>query len=317
MNTVNSPSLNAKLKAMYSKKLKNNDFDDLLKQNTISEAIILLKSKLPELNDLPIDANRIELEDSLDSLLINDMKKIIKYLQGINKEIFEEYILRYKINAIKQMYEEISVHNTISQNNWVNELFTDLKPLYNVTNPIEFIEKIPDKDIRLIFQTKSSIFERENALDKYYFENFFKLVKGKNKNIESLLKMRIDLLNVLWTYRCKKYYGIMDKNILINVFYHINLDTIQKINEANSLEDLNQILHSTIYSNILHGDIEHDIKTYYYRKCKKTFRNEILDLSMVISYFMMLETEKENVVTIIEGIRYKMTKQNIDNKIII
>ena len=129
--------------------------------------------------------------------------------------------------------------------------------------------------------------------------------------------MRIDLLNVLWTYRCKKYYGIMDKNILINVFYHINLDTIQKINEANSLEDLNQILHSTIYSNILHGDIEHDIKTYYYRKCKKTFRNEILDLSMVISYFMMLETEKENVVTIIEGIRYKMTKQNIDNKIII
>ena len=317
MNTVNSPSLNAKLKAMYSKKLKNNDFDDLLKQNTISEAIILLKSKLPELNDLPIDANRIELEDSLDSLLINDMKKIIKYLQGINKEIFEEYILRYKINAIKQMYEEISVHNTISQNNWVNELFTDLKPLYTVTNPIEFIEKIPDKDIRLIFQTKSSIFERENALDKYYFENFFKLVKGKNKNIESLLKMRIDLLNVLWTYRCKKYYGFMDKNILINVFYHINLDTIQKINEANSLEDLNQILHSTIYSNILHGDIEHDIKNYYYRKCKKTFRNEILDLSMVISYFMMLETEKENVVTIIEGIRYKMTKQNIDNKIII
>ena len=100
MNTVNSPSLNAKLKAMYSKKLKNNDFDDLLKQNTISEAIILLKSKLPELNDLPTDANRIELEDSLDSLLINDMKKIIKYLQGINKEIFEEYILRYKINAI-------------------------------------------------------------------------------------------------------------------------------------------------------------------------------------------------------------------------
>lgn len=215
------------------------------------------------------------------------------------------------------MYEEISVHNTIFQNNWVNELFTDLKPLYNVTNPIEFIEKIPDKDIRLIFQTKSSIFERENALDKYYFENFFKLVKGKNKNIESLLKMRIDLLNVLWTYRCKKYYGIMDKNILINVFYHINLDTIQQIDEANSLEDLNQILHSTIYSNILHGDIEHDIKTYYYRKCKKTFRNEILDLSMVISYFMMLETEKENVVTIIEGIRYKMTKQNIDNKIII
>ena len=37
MKTFNNPSINAKLKAMYSKKLKKEDLEDLMKQNHIKD----------------------------------------------------------------------------------------------------------------------------------------------------------------------------------------------------------------------------------------------------------------------------------------
>lgn len=318
MGTITSPSLNSKLKVMYSEKLKKDDLEDLIKQNTIKDALIILKSKIPSLEDLPNNASRIELEDSLDNILIYDIKKILKYLQGKNKEIFEQYILKYKIETIKKLYEDLSVLNLNMTNNyWIQNLFTDLKTLVTTTKKDDFIEKIPEKNIKDIFANSNSDFERENKLDKYYFENFLKTIKGKNKKLEDLLKTQIDLLNILWAYRCAKYYGVINQDILINCFYKIDLNIIKKIENSNNLDDLKQSLEGTIYKNIIQNDIEIDIKRFLYKKSKKTFRNEMLDLSMIISYLKILETEKENIVTIIEGIRYKMPSENIQRKIII
>ena len=318
MGTITSPSLNSKLKVMYSEKLKKDDLEDLIKQNTIKDALIILKSKIPSLEDLPNNASRIELEDSLDNILIYDIKKILKYLQGKNKEIFEQYILKYKIETIKKLYEDLSVLNLNMTNNyWIQNLFTDLKTLVTTTKKDDFIEKIPEKNIKDIFANSNSDFERENKLDKYYFENFLKTIKGKNKKLEDLLKTQIDLLNILWAYRCAKYYGVINQDILINCFYKIDLNIIKKIENSNNLDDLKQSLEGTIYKNIIQNDIEIDIKRFLYKKSKKTFRNEMLDLSIIISYLKILETEKENIVTIIEGIRYKMPSENIQRKIII
>ena len=318
MGTITSPSLNSKLKVMYSEKLKKDDLEDLIKQNTIKDALIILKSKIPSLEDLPNNASRIELEDSLDNILIYDIKKILKYLQGKNKEIFEQYILKYKIETIKKLYEDLFVLNLkLTNNYWIQNLFTDLKTLVTTTKKDDFIEKIPEKNIKDIFANSNSDFERENKLDKYYFENFLKTIKGKNKKLEDLLKTQIDLLNILWAYRCAKYYGVINQDILINCFYKIDLNIIKKIENSNNLDDLKQSLEGTIYKDIIQNDIEIDIKRFLYKKSKKTFRNEMLDLSMIISYLKILETEKENIVTIIESIRYKMPSENIQRKIII
>ena len=91
MKTFNNPSVTAKLKAMYAKKLKKDDLDDLIKQEHIKDAIIILKSKIDDLDNLSNDAKRLELENSLDKLIIIDMKKIDKYINGTNKKIWQKY----------------------------------------------------------------------------------------------------------------------------------------------------------------------------------------------------------------------------------
>ena len=294
MKTFNNPSVTAKLKAMYAKKLKKDDLDDLIKQEHIKDAIIILKSKIDDLDNLSNDAKRLELENSLDKLIIIDMKKIDKYINGTNKKIWQKYILKYKIDIIKKIYEKVitnelqNIENTI----WVTNIFTDLEPLLKVKSKEEFLEQLPDEDIKEIFETSKNNFELENNLNKYYFEGFLHEVKGKNKDIETVLKYSIDLLNIFWTYRCQKYYGIVDENILINSFYKIDI-------------------------NIIREDVQKDVKRALYKRSKSSFRKDILNLNTVISYFEMIQIEKENIITIIEGIRYNLKGPTIKNKIII
>lgn len=316
MKTFNNPSINAKLKAMYSKKLKKEDLEDLMKQNHIKDAIILLKSKIDNLEDLSNEAKRLELENALDNIIIMDIKKINQYLRGNNKKIWQKYILKYKIDTIKKIYENLISQENINIENaiWTNMLFKDLKPLLNTTSQEEFIEQIPNVKIKGIFQTSKNNFELENSLDKYYLESFLQEVKGKDKDIEDILKFKIDLLNILWTYRCKKYYGIVDENILINSFSKIDINTIREVEKITSIEELKQILSSTVYKDIIKNDVEKDLKRALYKKSKRNFRKDILNLNTVISYFDMIEIEKENIITIIEGIRYKLKRRNNTKK---
>ena len=316
---MNSPSINAKLKAMYAKKLKKEDLEDLMKQNNIKDAIIILKTKINNLNELPNNARRMELENALDNNIIDDIKKINKYLKGNDKEIWKQYIMKFKIKIIKALYESLITKEApnITDTVWIDNLFLDLKPLLNAENAEDFIEQIPNKQIKNIFKNTNSSFERENKLDKFYLENLLKAVRNKNKIIEKALKQKIDLLNIVWTYRCTKYYGITNQDYLINNYYRINKDIINEIEKAENIDELKQILDTTIYKGVIQNDIEKDIKKFNYNINKRIFRNKTLDLSMVIGYFNMIEIEKESVITIIEGIRYKLPQIDIERKIII
>lgn len=254
MQTVNSPSINAKLKAMYAKKLKKEDFEDLIKQNSIKEAVLILKTKIEELENLSTDITRIELEKAFDNMISNDINKIDKFLHGNSKKIWKQYVLKYQIKEANQ---------------------------------------------------------------KKYYEELLKIVEGNNKQIENEIKLEIDLLNILSSYRAKLYYGIENDDILINSFYKIDKEKLEKIRNSKSIDEIKEILKETIYKDIIKEDMERDFKHFLYNKFKKDFRNEILDLSVVISYFNILEIEKSNIITIIEGIRYKLTSQEIEKKLIL
>ena len=87
LEKITYPNINAKLKGMYAKTLSQEDLEDLLKQKTIKDAIIILKSKLKPLEDLKINATRIELESELDNLIISDIENIIVSLEVLKDDL--------------------------------------------------------------------------------------------------------------------------------------------------------------------------------------------------------------------------------------
>lgn len=331
LKTVSSPSVNAKIKGMYAKKLKKSDLEDLMKQRTIKDAIILLKAKIPELNTLNIDADRLELEDELDNILISDFIKLEKYLRGVNKKILNAYILKYKIDILKREYDIVNdntkvlnrrIHQKMSKEimRWTDTVFKELKNIEDITSKKELIDRIINTEIKRIVIESDNLQNRffmENKLDKFYFSNLLKSVKGVNPILEKEVKMNIDLLNIIWIYRYVSNGYDLDTSILLEDGYRITQNKIEKLKYIKTIDDIKEILKDTIYSGIIKSDIEKDFMRFLYEKYMKSFKNEIFDISIVINYLNILEIEKRNIITIIEGIRYKLSMKEIQEKIII
>lgn len=331
LKTMSSPSVNAKIKGMYAKKLKQSDLEDLMKQDTIKDAIILLKSKIPELEMLNINADRLELEEELDNILISDLIKIEKYLSGKNKEILDAYILKYKLNITKQKFDIINdnskvlnakIHSEIDKeiNIWAKSVFKELNDIENIKNMQEFLDRIKNEEIKNIViegMNGNNKFTMENKLDKFYFSNLLKSVKGVNYILEKEVRINIDLLNVIWVYRYISNMGVLDKNILLDDGYRITKNKIDELAKIKTIDDIKDFLQGTPYEGIINNDIERDFMRFLYKRYKKSFKDEMLDISIVIDYFNMLEIEKNNIITIIEGIRYNLSMKEIQDRIVI
>ena len=81
------PSVNSKIRGMYSNGLTKEDYEDLIKQTQIKDVIVLLKNKNKELEDLSIDSTRVQIEEVLDRTIITNIKKVELVLKGKNQEL--------------------------------------------------------------------------------------------------------------------------------------------------------------------------------------------------------------------------------------
>ena len=261
--TVKYVNVNTKIRGMYAKVFKAEDYEELLRQNSEYASLMLLKSKEEYeeyLKDANNDMHRGDLEKILQQSLIKDIEKISLLLDQKGKRYF-------KVLASKYMDEDVAYNN---------------KLLYLYT--------------------------------KRYLKN--------DKDILELIGTKIDILNILSIYRAKKYYNlpkdkIMDK--LIKVNYKIPKDTIIKLCEQTSIQDLFKVLEETRYRHIFIADNEEQIekkaKQYLYKIYKKHLRQDLLKFSNILAYIFLREIEIENIINIIEGTRYQedmnVTKERI------
>ena len=92
-NVLKYPALNAKMKGMYSRNLNKEELEEMMRQNSLKDAISFLKSKFPMLDDVSEAMSRKELEQKLNNLFIIDTLKLYKYFvfsdAEIKKSVFE------------------------------------------------------------------------------------------------------------------------------------------------------------------------------------------------------------------------------------
>ena len=108
ISAIKYPSINAKLKGMYAKRLKDDDLQDLAKQNNLKSAVAILKNKSSSLNVLSEDADREQIEKVLNGEIIYDIEKINNTLNkyGLSvsnrsEELSEEILLDVFKNSLK------------------------------------------------------------------------------------------------------------------------------------------------------------------------------------------------------------------------
>lgn len=328
---VKYPNLNSKIKGMYAKRITKNDLEDLIKQNNLKNAILLLKSKCDIFKNADENIDRLEIESLLEKDQINDILKIQKLLDNKDKEIFEMFLLQYEIKCVKSIFRKLfsddKTDDIIVQNvkMWTNALFNDIRGIETVQNFYEFfgaIKRMKYNKILKKYQEHENInvFEVENEIDKLYFETLYDTVKNE-VNSKKIIGSEIDLLNVLWIFRIKKYYNFESEKInqiLIKRYYKLKPNIIQKIIQTNSFEEIKEIMTKTIYKSVFteESSLEENIDKYLYEVNKKIFRNDITSIAYILAYVNMIEYENNDIINTIEGIRYNMDKTEILKRLV-
>ena len=324
------PSINAKLKGMYSKKLKSEEIEELLKQNSTKQAIALLKSLNNSFKDLEDNPQRINIKMLLDDILIEDIRKIYRLLDDLDKKIFKQFISIYEIKCIKSIFRKVVSESNVNDEenetyHWINAIFKNLKPLKQVKDYESFLNAIKRTKYYKIFEEyneKINVFEIENKLDRFYFEQMIKVATVYN-NLEDMIGKQIDLNNIIWIYRVKRNYNFSEeeiKNILIKYTYKLKKSELEDLVETTNINEMTDILKKTYYAKYINFDdlmsLEENTDKYLYEVYKKYFRGNVLDGTSVYAYISMIDKENNDIMNIVEGIRYNLDRDEIQKKLV-
>lgn len=245
--------------------------------------------------------------------------------------------------AVKRLSEE-DIFNLIKQTDLKSAVYVlknklrDLKDLDENSNRTQIeqeLEKISKNDIikirRLLNDKEKEFFDL--FISKYHMqseaykkctERIYEESKKFGKELTNMIGEKIDLLNLTYIFRLKKYYHMDEREIrkyIMDTRHNLNNEIIESLIRKNTFEEMISILQSTTYKEIVENSsenkVENAINKYLYSKYKKIFIKAKYNICTVIAYMYLEEYQKTNIINILGGINYNLPKDEIQSKIIL
>lgn len=343
-NQLDYGAVYAKVKALYGKRLKQEDYDALTRCNTVLEIATYLKEHTcycEIFNKIDIlSLHRSDLEIILRNEYESEYTRFFRFIDKKDIEFIKLFESRMNINEIlkflllfnngRQEKYQCTLPEKFLENYQIAydklrsaetyEAFLEIvKPsiYYDL-----FVQAAPQKDGRV------DIPLLESALNTAYYNYLFAYIKKERqkdarKNIDVLLKAEIDLLNIIRILRLKRYYKIPKDECLVYMIsnhYQFGKDLAGEMLDAPDFEAALSVLDKTPYGTLFQNEPEaiwdQKVQRYEYRINKKIIQISPPSIYSIISYLNLKEIEIHNLVNIIEGVRYHMPKEQIENYLI-
>ena len=328
-NVARFAALSTKLDAISGRFLQEEDYEALLHKEKVTEVARYLKENTHYANLLadvdPDDVHRGDLNLLLSRKVIEITEKLAHFTSHNYKELMKALLIRYEVEDLKLILRAISRNEDVRS---LDALFIHSKKFshldYEQLLSISSIEDmvallrgtIYEEAFRSITQEDLELreFHAEMNLDFVYFKNLLK--KSKNlsnedrKILEELIGINIDLINIQWLYRARKYYGLSPEEILN---YTLPGGIRYKFSQLKDLvyqdDPIEAVISSVKYTYpkiVAMKDIyiERKIYQYLYDMFKKSNRENRMNIAKLTSVLHFLEYEIRDIITIIEGIRY-------------
>ena len=335
-NVMSYSGIVTKVRAMQAKLLTEKDFENIANLKSVPEAIDYLKEKLAYadyVNRMDVSLyHRGNVEKVLYQSLFDDYTRIFRFAGMEQKKFLKIYWKRYEIDLINyclriifnhydkpfdleykkeffDKYSQISIDKLITSRNIV-ELVDNLRG----TEYYAPLQKLRDAE-------DANLFDYDLALDLYYFSSMWKknkrLLKGKELELYTRdCGTKIDLLNIQWIYRAKKYYHMLPPDIYsltIPIHYRISVEEFKMLVEAPTLEEFERQLGTTYYAKKLVG-FEGKKLEHIYKECLKRLylsdrRKNPYSIATVNTYLFLKEEEIYKLTTALECIRYGLSSR--------
>lgn len=337
-------ALSGKTHAMFGRLLKPKDYAEMIQKKAVCDVASYLKYSthfshvLGDIEESCI--HRGHLENILKHDYIDDFGKLIKFTKGDLRVFINSLFIRLEVESLKLLcrvfeaghveqglleesllfltkYDELNIPKLALSRN-LEDLVSGLKgtSYYDVLNPFLSAPK------------ENRLFKLEMALDLHYFtlvqETFSSLLKGRDlKLAREVIGIEIDVFNIFWIYRSKTFYQT-DKELIysyiVKSWYKVNRRIVDALINAKTSEEFLSVLNDTVYAFLFKGHeagiFEHNYLEFVYKYHRTKFRTDNFSIACVVSFLKLREIELNNIISIIEGIRYKLPSDQIEKYLV-
>lgn len=329
--------MTTKVRALKSNLVTKEQYRELSALSSVSDIAAFFK-RHPAYRDIFANINeqeihRGEIEELLTQAQYKDFHKLYRFANMEQRKFLSMYYSQYEVAVIKRC-----LRNTFDQKTALTNyrpyqefflLFSkfDIVNLGNSESLEELISKLKGTDyyqplIRVYDSQKTTLFDYELALDLFYFSRQWKdkdkYLRGQDKKfITESLGTKIDLLNIQWVYRAKKFYHMTAADIyalVIPIHYKLKKTELMRLVEAETLDDFMTAVKATYYKKyeeIDRAGLEDSyvkILTYINAANGKRYPYSV---AMINYYLYSKQRELDNLTTTLECIRYGMGTSEI------
>ena len=331
-----NPSSNAviiKIRARYAKRLGTEDYNNLTACSSLPEIVSYLKGKriycdsLSKINDKKI--HRSDLESVLNRNFYEDLSVLAKYDLNFGQRIFRYILTKFEIQQIGKFLIFLKSGNAKKFECLIPAFLKSRSRVkFDKFNSAEsygdLVESMSNTNYYQILKSNKSeinyfdINKIETGLYNHLFGIFSNSISNLNsrskKKINDFFHKCVDISNVIRIVRSKKFFNSDDEYINSITFkfgdYKFSkYDVLSKSNFSN-FDFIDEDIQSV-------RDLEKFSKIIRFKWSKKNIRYSNISEVVGFSYVFLKEIEISNIINIIEGIRYGLKKENIENTLII
>lgn len=321
-----------KIRAMRSRLLKAEDYHKLAESQTVTDVIAYLKGtkaygKLLDEMDVSL-YHRGNIEKMLVRSLYDDYTRLYRFSNQQQRQFLKLILNRYEVDVINHCLRIVFNHYEMTFDLDHKKDFFDkysdisIEKITGSNNVEELVEHLKGTEYygplsRVRDAGATELLDYDLALNLYYYSQMWKqgrkvLSKADLEVYTRNLGTEIDLLNLQWIYRAKKYYNMLAPDLyamLIPIQYRLSKAQFKALVEAPSLEEFFRILNDgTSYGRKYTFDekdnveaiVNHHLEYLY----MTAYRKKPYSMASLVSYLFMKEKEIKIITTVLECVRY-------------
>lgn len=286
------------------------------------------------------DVRRYELEAVLSMVPLYEALRYRHYLRSRRWDLVRAWKLRYEADILKRIFRLLL--GNISSRDVIRER---IRAIPDLSFPAEELLEAGDFDevLSLLKQTvyyrvlsdpvsnmlsqKSTLFPVEMALDRYVMNSFLSLLprieRAEKRQLLTLLGTGTELMNIYWIYRSRLFFNMKPEEIMARLIpfnYRLRRRFMNNLAFSSFPGEFMKLLESSPYLSIFRvpeeagkGEaeliIERNIKRFQWDECMRIFRTGVPGIHSLMAYLYLREFEVGDLITIIEDVRYDLSRR--------
>ena len=342
-NLLNYSAIAAKVRAMRSRLFSAEDFRKLAMQESVPAAVEVLRG-YPAYEKIFEGAesgnlHREQIEQLLWLSLYRDFSGLYRFASVRQRKFLDLYFMHFEVELLKHCLRNVAsgrssppeVH--LYENFFRHHSRLDFISLAECTSIGDFVERLSGSVYAKPMQELTAaggiaLADYVSALDTLYFTEVWKHVikhlgREEQEAVMECIGEKIDLLNLEWIARAKQYYqlnGRAIRELLIPVYYRLRKKQVHDLSEAESFDSFLDSLRTTRYGDRVFGKEGEKQETTGLKQLFRSLLNTVYESSrkknpysaaILNSYLHFKEEEIRKLITIIEGIRYSLDREEI------